>query len=304
MLANIDPIAKIQQLYKDKRPVSYLTFMQVFNDLLEDPAALVVKDPTHALREKFRAACMAVRVGVIDTEGRGEERVREFREKILPLWESKLPPEEFRKYRQILGAPPKSADEEERSESAFRNAPAKTSALLKRLRLVGSDQGDEAAPPVPDGYGVAMKTAVEAPRFESVDQVCKAILDEKLIPEFLPRLARAELAWYRLGNVDVAVSLAHSDEKKYTILTAETGYAAVPGVQERLDGIAAEMGYVRQGRQAYARWDAECVYTLKVGPGKINVAVSAANVSAAENVVRHIQKAHMDLGELIERMRS
>jgi hypothetical protein len=65
MLSSADAMGKIQQIYMEgTRPVPYLTFMNVFNELLTDPIKVIPKEPSEELKEGFRAVCMAVNVGV------------------------------------------------------------------------------------------------------------------------------------------------------------------------------------------------------------------------------------------------
>jgi len=145
MLSSADAMGKIQQYYLDgSRPVPYLTFMHVFNDLLEDPTAVIPKEPSEELKEKFRAACMAVNVGVFDTEGRGDDRVREFKEKVLPVWQQKLPAEEFAKYQDIIDGGMRAKFRKEKTpasaETITESATSKTSDLLRRLGITPEPQ--------------------------------------------------------------------------------------------------------------------------------------------------------------------
>ncbi len=151
MLSSADAMGKIQQIYMEgARPVPYLTFMNVFNDLLEDPIKVVPKEPDDELKERFRAACMAVNVGVYDTEGRGEDRVREFKEKVLPVWQAALPADEFAKFDGILEGSmrAKFRDESEKraaADTVSESGSLKTSELLRRLGIA-PEEGQEAAP--------------------------------------------------------------------------------------------------------------------------------------------------------------
>jgi hypothetical protein len=297
MLARIDHIGKIQQLYNDRRPVAYLTFMHVFNELLADPAKVSPRYPTETLKETFRAACMAVSVGVTDTEGRAEQRMREFRQNVCPAWKAFLPADEFARYEQMLreqgeGAPGMAA------KVPVVTAPtARTNALFQRLRIM--DTGREEA-----RAEAAAPAAVGQPRtFASVDEVCAQLLDGRLKAEYVPRGTKAEFGRYRLGDVSVAVTLADGDGRKYAVLMAEAGYASLPGAEERLDDATAEMGFVRQAPYAYLRQDDRFVCTLKVGPQKITVACSMDEPDVARCAAQTIQRAHMDLGELLERLR-
>ena len=161
MLSSADAMGKIQQIYMEgTRPVPYLTFMNVFNDLLEDPIKVVPKEPSDELKEKFRAACMAINVGVHDTEGRGDARVREFKEKVLPVWQGALPADEFGKFNDIIGGGmrAKFRDESEKragADTVSESGSLKTSELLRRLGIApqegeGAAQAEPGAEEEPD----------------------------------------------------------------------------------------------------------------------------------------------------------
>ncbi len=173
MLSSADAIGKIQQIYMEgSRPVPYLTFMNVFNDLLEDPIKVIPKEPSDEMKERFRAACMAANVGVYDTEGRGDDRVSEFKEKVLPVWREKLPADEFTKFDDIIeGAMrAKFRDENQKraaADTVSESGSLKTSELLRRLGIAPDDEQAEAAPapaqeePKPAPHAVHQEPEIE-----------------------------------------------------------------------------------------------------------------------------------------------
>lgn len=302
MVPRVDVIGKIQQLYMQARPVPYLTFVHVLNDLLADSAQAVPGEPSGELREKFRAACMCVNVGIIDAEGREELRVREFREKLYPLWKSKLPAEEFSKYEEILQG---SLREKRRLHADERGLAAQQEAdrsreLLAKLGLVELEVEPPAAVPAP----VELPTREAAPALlEGVDELCAAIRAGQVNVEYLEPSPEGELARYRLDDLEVVVKLAQTEEHTYTVLRAEIGRSGLPDAEERIDGFAAEMRYLRMADYAYMRRDEEFVFTLNVGPNATNLACASVQEGTEEDIVRRIQKLHQDLGELVERMR-
>ena len=307
MLAKIDPIGKIQQLYMEGRPVPYLAFMYVFNGLLADPTRGTPAAPDVGLAENFRAACMAANVGVIDTEGRGEERLQEFRDKVYPLWKSKLTPDQFARFERIYEGKMRETGQEEQAggERIALKTTAKSSALLKRLGLIESQDGEQVTitgrPRAVGGNG-----AVGPEAFDTVDDLCAAIQEGRLRVEFMPLTVKTEPATYRLDDVLVGVRWGwgkQKDSKNHLLLTARIGYGDIPGTEKRLDRIASEMGFVKQAKHAYMRWDDDFGYTLKVGPKMTNVAVASPNAGALENTPLRIQRGHRDLGEFIERLR-
>jgi len=309
MLPKVDVIGKIQQLYMEKRPVPYLTFMHVFNELLEDPTQVIPRKPSPDLREQLRAACMAVNVGILDTEGREENRVREFREKIYPAWQAALPREEMAKYDAILRG---ALREKQRPRPHEKDAVAvgegddRSRELLKKLGLV------EEAAKTPAAQGRAAKAgtteATQAPKrpvreFDNVDNLCEAIRAGELKVQYARRGEETESALYKLEGFDVEVKFAAAGESRYAVLTVGVGRSTVLNARERIDTAAAEMRYVRMSDFAYLRRDDEFVCTLTVGPNSVNLACSPAQAGAENDVIRRITLLHRDIGELVERLR-
>lgn len=290
MLFSVDPIGKIQQIYLEgTRHVPYMTFIHVFNELLADTVAVVPKEPCEELREMFRATCMAANVGVSDPQGRGEQRVEEFRQKVYPVWKEKLPAEEFAKFEDILqGAMrEKFRGKKKEPELAVPEPSADSAELLRKLGLVGAEEREMPAPGV----------------FGSVDELVAAVKGGGLALEYTTRQENREFARYRLNADDVTVKLARAEDKVYVVLSAGVGYAEVPEAGARITDFAADMRYVRMVGYAYMRQDEEFVYTLKVGPESVSMACALAGSGSEEAVVRQIQKLHADLGELVERIR-
>jgi hypothetical protein len=166
MLSSVDAIGKIQQIYRaGTRSVPYATFMNVFNSLLSDEVRVVPRDPSDDLRAKLRAACMAVNAGISDPEGRGEQRVREFREKILPVWKAWLPESEFAEFAGLLaGRRLRKAKPKEGGQAAAETVEApvateKSAGLLRRLGLAGRP-----APAKAPGAEATERAATAAPK--------------------------------------------------------------------------------------------------------------------------------------------
>jgi hypothetical protein len=309
MLPKVDIIGKIQQLYMEKRPVPYLTFIHVFNELLEDPAKMVPKKPSADLREQLRAACMAVNVGILDTEGREEGRIREFREKIYPAWQAALPREEMAKYDAILRGTLREKRQPrayEKEAVAVAEGHDRSRELLKRLGLVEVAAETPGVQPRAAKAGAA-EAAQEAmppvPEFDNVDNLCEAIRAGELKARYAPRGKEAEFARYKLEGFDVAVKLAAAGESRYAVLTVGVGRATVLNARERIETAAAEMRYARMSDFAYLRRDDEFVCTLTVGPNSMNLACSPTQAGADDDIIRRITLLHRDIGELVERLR-
>jgi hypothetical protein len=300
MRPTVDVIAKVQELYMQGRPVPYLTFMHVFNGLLADPMSVEPRKPSEALREEFRAACMAVNVGILDTEGREEQRAREFREKVYPAWKAALPPAEFAKYDEILrgGLRDKRPRLAHEGQLAVQEGADRSRELLKKLGLV------EEAPAAPAAEPVELPARMRAPRrFTGVDGLCRAIRGGQLKAQYAPKGQEGEFARYALDGKEVIVKLAEAEGRHYTVLTIGVGRSNVRDAQERIDDLAAGMHYVRMADYAYMRRDEDLVYTLTVGPNVSHMACAATEQGAEDDLVRRIERLHRDLGELVEHMR-
>jgi hypothetical protein len=302
MLPRIDIVGKIQQLYMEARPVPYLTFMQVLNELLADPAHVVPKMPDDSLAENFRAACMCVNVGIVDTEGRQYERVREFQDKVYTLWQSKLPAKEFARYEEIIRGDlreKRRLEAQQEADVATQQAEERSRELLDKLGLTELEQEAPAVTTAPPPVELPRRDV--ARRFGSVDELCGAMRAGDVAVEYSPRAEGKVFARYSLGDVEVAVKLAEAEGTHYTVLTVDDGHSDGPEAEQRVDDVAAEMGYLRMASYAYMRRDDEFVYTLKVGSHAVNAACTSAEQGAEEDVVRRVEKLHRDLGELVER---
>ncbi|MFO7958483.1 MAG: hypothetical protein R6X33_15450 [Candidatus Brocadiia bacterium] len=311
MLSFADPIGKIQQIYMEgDREVPYTTFMTVFNELLIDKVKVVPKEPSEELAEVFRAVCMAANVGVIDREGRGERRLEEFREKVLPVWKETLTEEQWEKFERILSGRMRRKARGEPEREEVPTAPdEKEAEVLARLGLLGRERAPatveqpEAAATEPEPEEEAPVEAEPLPDvFPSVDALVEAIKEDRLEVQYTTREESEEFASYRLGDREVSVMLARADDKVYAILKAPVGYEDLPGGEEDLEEAALAMRYAHMRGHAYMREDEDLVYTLRVGPHTINMACALAHDSSDRAVVLQIQRLHRDLGELLERL--
>jgi hypothetical protein len=297
MLSRADMMGKIQQLYREDRPVPYLTFMHMFNDLLADAENLVPEEPADGIREQFRAACMCAAVGVFDREGRAERRLKEFRETVYPHWKARLSPEQFAPYEDIVEGTERRKRAEKERQLAAQAVDERSQALLRKLGLA---QGpDEAPAPPPADLPAHLR---RARKFGSVDELCKALRSGELQAEYLPREKATNLASYPLDGQDVTVKLARAKGKTYVVLSVGVGRETAPDGPEVVDTLAAEMGYRRVADFAYMRDDGEFTCTISVGPHVTNTACTADKGNADPATVRRIQRLHRDLGELVERL--
>ena len=112
----VDPVSSINKMYQEAgRKVPYPVFMNCFDKLLKSPPKLDPAPPSSDLKPYFHALCQAVDMGVADP--RGNDRAREFREKVLPAWKASLPPAEFAEFQQILdGTARKKMAEDKRAQ--------------------------------------------------------------------------------------------------------------------------------------------------------------------------------------------
>ena len=338
MLSSADALGKIQQYYTDgSRQVPYLTFMNVFNDLLADPVKIVPKEPTEELKEKFRAACMAVNIGIYDTEGRGDDRAREFREKILPVWKAKLPVTEFAKCNDILegGMRAKAVKEEEKragADTVTESTSLKTADLLRRLGIAPDEKAGQekpkAAAPAPakaaspqqpgeeafeleSPGGVALEepdtSEVLPPRqgglpavFASIDELVEALRQGRLLVAFSAREDAAPFARYRIGNQEVQVRLVDGNTRNYVIGAVGVGYARIPDGQKLLDGIAQDMGYRKTEDLTYRRKEGDFLLRFRIEPNRVDLPCGYPKGGGLDIAIQQLQKVHRDMGELLE----
>jgi len=335
MHARLDAVAVVGEMYSTQPgPVPYLVFMQLFNELLSDPRAVTPMEPCEELQERFRAACMAVSMGVTDEEGRADERVQEFQSRILPIWREKLGPVDFRQYEDILRGMSlrrrKALQEEERGSSQIIAANEKSNALLRRLRLIDGEgdpvtdddsasvifvaevdapdetepgEGPEAVavPPPPATVPAAAAEQEGAPVFESMSAMCRSIRQGLLAPEPGEKDG-AGFASYRVGVRSVSARRAHVSGKDYAVLVADIGYSSLAGGLEEMDVIAAAMGYKKMASGAYMRKSEEYIQTLKAKADKVSVASAQTGDAPPADLPSQLTTLHWDIGELLERM--
>ena len=341
MLTSADAIGKIQQYYTDgSRQVPYLTFMNVFNDLLDDPVKIVPKEPTEELKEKFRAACMAVNIGIYDTEGRGEDRAREFHEKIVPVWKAKLPAPEFAKCNDILagGNRAKAVKAEEKragADTVTESTSLKTADLLRRLGIAPDDKAVQEKPkpaapapapvkaspvqqPAEEAFelespgGVALEepdtSEVLPPRgglpsvFASIDELVDALRLGRLLVAFNPREDAAPFARYRIGSHEVQVRLVDGNTRNYVIGAVGIGFAQIPDGQKLLDGMAEDMGYRKTEDATYRRKEGDFLLRFRIEPNRVDLPCGYPKGAGLDITIQQLQKVHRDLGELLERL--
>ena len=339
MLSSADAIGKIQQLYTDgTRPVPYLTFMNVFNDLLDDPVKVVPKEPTDELKEKFKAACMAVHVGIYDTEGRGDDRANEFRSKVLPVWKAKLPAADFAKFNDILEGSPlaKAAKEEEKragADTVTESTSLKTADLLRRLGIAADDKAPKEKPKAaaPAKPAPAEKSgeeafelespggvALEEPEsevlpplkgglpsvFASIDDLVSALRQGGLLPQFSSRDDLQPFARYRIGAQEVQVRLVNGNTRNYVIGAVNLGYASIPEGHEQVGTIAQEMGYRKSEDQTYRRTEGDFLLRVRIEANRVDLPCGYPKGGGVDITIQQLQKVHRDMGELLERLGS
>ncbi len=311
MLSYADPIGKIQQIYMEgDRQVPYTTFMSVFNGLLLDKVKIEPREPEEELRELFRAACMVANVGIFDREGRGEKRLAEFREKVLPVWKEALSAEEWEAFEDVLtGRVRRRAGGSDRREKTGLEPTGRQAEVLERLGLLGrkrttaGQQPEAPAEAEPAGRSAQPSEPEPLPDvFPGVDALVAALKDGRLELTYTTREESRELARYRLDEHEVSVMAARADSKTYAVLKVPIGHKDLAGNENELYEAAAAMRYAHMKGHAYMRDAGEVVYTLRVGPHATSMACALAEDSPDEAVLLQLQRLHRDLGELLERL--
>lgn len=141
------------------------------------------------------------------------------------------------------------------------------------------------------------RTAAE--RFESVDDVCRAMASSRVPMEHIPSSVSIEVASYTLNGVEVSVRLARRGGENYTLLICGVGHSREPKTEQALADLAAKMGYVRVGNDAYVRRGDGLTCTLKFAPTKVGIARASAEGFSREAVAGQVRKMHDELAEFI-----
>lgn len=307
-----DPVGKVSEMYKEgESQVPYLTFMHIFNDLLEDPLRVVPRKPSEELKEKFRAACMAVGMGIVDPEGRAEQRVNEFKTRVVPVWLETMDERESRDTDALLRGVrrrPRSDPKQSDDTHFDLNKPVseKSSALLARLRLIdvgnaqeSSDTVTATGTPAP-GEALAPAAAADGV-YGSMSEICRAI-SRGLIKVAPGDDQGRMLGKYSISGHTVSVKLARASGQVYAVLTTDMGVDTVNGGTAAMDEMAASMGFLKMTGNAYMRKQEQHVHTLKAMPKKVSLACAVSENDLGEAIVSLLSRLHWDMGELIERM--
>ncbi len=323
----VDPTASVSKMFRDgNRLVPYPLLMACLNRLLKDPSALAPHPPSEDLRPLFRAACMAVDLGVADPLERDEERKKEFFEHIYPVWRQSMSAEEFQPYQDILDGKTRQRMEQQREEEGRRRAEEAQEALEKaaeeaakprqRLRFVDLTQAaleaDEEVQEVAD-VGISPRPTRPARRrgpelivedltatlMDSVEDLADTLAAGELPIEYCDRRTRRPYARYRFGDENVTVQLLKTGHAYYLLLSYPRGFAELPGAPEAVQAVMVEMGYQQAGPFSFERVQSEFTFKVSVGAHSTNVVQKRGFPFTAAALGRAVEQLHADLVRIL-----
>ena len=284
MVTDIDQVAKIQNMYREGTgPVPYATFMAVFNRLLRDPDALEPKKPNEDLLPFFRAVCMAASVGILDAEQRQEQRIQEFLDNVYPVWQEALEERQMREYDNMIENRP--GGPVETPEFETEGTSEESAALLRRLGLT------EGQP-----ESASQRT------FESVDRLVENMRGQDAPLERTTWSEQTELAHYQMGEHQVDVTLVEDDGLELR-LAVGVGHSRLNSPVDRVKEIAGGMGYERTEDFEWQRTQVDVTYALKIEPTSTHITCALPPGGSDDRVLLELQRAHRDLGEVVELLR-
>jgi len=310
-----EPEAAIVQMYEeDAQPVPYPVFMKCFNKLLKDPQALEPAEPSDALEESFRAVCMALDVGLRDTLERGEDRERDFRDHIYPVWTEWLSEEKLARYKRILDGKARrqrrreeweklrrlARQEDEERARAEEEARARRSKEFEKLTAEalarrGADPGIEVADSArqrPQGSG---RVAV----YRDAVALSKAVARGDLPATYRPPADKAPFALYAARDGKVRVRLVKGRKTCLVLLCYPLG----KGVQLLEDGgleqSGIRRGYSSLGRGSLVKHMEGAALKVRLAGRTLNVAVEGAAPLQGQQLSDAILLADEELQSLL-----
>ncbi len=322
-----DPVRTITNIYeREIREVPYPLFMRCFDRLVADFPDPTPAAPSAALKKYFRAVCMAVQRGIADTEGRGEDRTREFLEKICPVWEKSLPKPEFAEFRKILQGGMKRAESRsgdnaagERPEAGARDGEQCRALYADRVHRrferafqdALREQEHEGGEGIADGPeehagsdapGYASDTpseAIEVPVFESETQLYDAVLTGKKRVNYTDAREKKSFAAYMLGNKIVQVRLLRTPRSFYLDLAYPEGFTETDDADRWIIAVTSRLGYSEVGDMEYRLEGRNFNFSLKFGARSTHLACRTDKELSARAFAKALRELDNHLNTII-----
>ena len=329
-MAIADPVGAIERIFRARsHPVPYPTFMSCFNRLLKDPAGMVPHPPSEELKGVFRAVCMALDIGIADASGRGEDREREFKERIYPIWKQAWPPEEFKSYEDILKGEARQAVEDGEPAARPREVaepnreprrtpekearPERRRAMVEKLtRAALEAEGALRAEPATVGPETIAdeidetehegKKVQEETFVKGTAESLALSIETGQVPMRYVRPGTKTKPWarYRIGDTPVALQLVRAGRAEYLLLSYGKAVEALGVKQGAIRTVLAQLGYDEVGEFAFEKVETGLKHKVRFTERSTNLAEKSLSPFTPSTLALSLMTLHNNLVGILE----
>jgi len=307
-----DAVGSITKMHREGfHRVPYQVFMTCFNKLVRDPAKVEPYQPSEELKQYFRAVCLAIDAGIADPMGRGEDRKREFYERIYPLWKQRLPQAEFQPYQEILDGRLRERLERERLEQQQREAEEarrkREQALAVRPdedRHALFQQLTEAALKEAEAEETAGEEATvmmvgPAPERRNVEELATAVSEGRIPIWYGTPEGKKPYAYYYFRKKKVAVQLVKTRHTYCLALRYPRGFAKRVGAGVIVKRRMEEWGY--RERKPFSFFKAQYFFTLRarIGNTSTNIVQQRHPEFTVQGLAQALRALHAELVRIL-----
>jgi len=303
-----DPVGSITRMHREGfRKVPYPVFMTCFNKLVKDPSEVEPLPPSEELKEYFRAVCLALDAGIADPLGRGQDRRKEFQERIYPVWKQGLREAEFRVYQEILDGKLRERLDRERREQQQRDADEarkrreepqaarsqdEKHALFERLTQAALKEAE-----AEEGGGEEITAVVigPAPEHHSVEELAVAISEGKIPIWYSPPEGKKAYAYYLYLKQKVAVQLVKTRHTHCVALRYPRGFAKRVGSGLIVKRLMEEGGYTERKPFSYFKEQYFFTLRLRIGTTSTNIVQQRHPEFTVQGLAQAVRALHAEL---------
>jgi len=310
-----DPEEVVRNIYLEGMSyVPYPTFMRCFNKLLEDPSTVKPREPSEELYRTFEAVCMGISAGIRDEMNRGEERKKEFYEKIYPVWGRKLSSAQAQRCQMILDGTLKEGEaaEQKEKEQQFKKAEEALSAAIRDAEVktkfkrggpaaeepqVMEGKAEQEAPPAEEETPSPGPPA--SPVYPNLYAFMESIESGALHIRYGTKGDKVPFATYMMKGKKVTVKLIHAGTSYYLILTYASRHQAGDPLARRLGMCMEKRGFTAKSDYAYYKQHRGHVYMVTLGKGVVSVALKCPEPFKPPSLARAVGVLHKLLQAIV-----
>jgi len=292
--------------------VPYQVFMTCFDKLFKEPSRGEPLPPSEELKQYFRAVCMAVDLGITDPEGRGPDRIREFYERIYPVWKEGLPQADFQTYQEILDGKLRQRLEQERREQQMREAEQARQrreqelaarsredahAIFERLTRVALHEAEAE----PETDETAAPAAVQpTPERRTVEELANAIAEGQIPISYSDPQSKKPFAHYFFRDQTVTVQVVRTRRTHCLALRYPKGFSKQVGAGVIVKNMLESWGY--RERKPFSYFKEQYFFTIRVrvGATSTNVVQQRHPPFTSHALAQALRALHAELARVVQ----